>query len=169
MPEQAQKQLHLPSLQASQSLGSRLASLLARGHLLTLAGDLGVGKTTLARAIIRARLPPQTRNEPIPSPTFSLLQHYQSDSLLISHADLYRIETPSALRELDLPGALEEGALLVEWPRFLGELQPLTHLHLALAFIDNSSNPEARNLLLTIRRSHSKDSQDSCTEILAAI
>ena len=140
---QTQRRLRLPSLRESERLGANLAAGLARGHLLVLRGDLGVGKTTLARAIIAACLAREGCSEAIPSPSFSLMQRYETSALILTHADLYRIDSPLGLRELDLEGALEIGALLVEWPRFLDGLQPRDRLEIRLDFeADASESPE---------------------------
>lgn len=96
----------------------RLAEILALkirvGDAVTLSGDLGAGKTTFARAMIRAVL-----GEPaaeVPSPTFSLVQLYDSDRITIAHADLYRVSGAGEAAELGLEEALGRGAVLVEWP-----------------------------------------------------
>ena len=126
--------VRLPDLEASEALGERLAAWLQRGRMITLSGDLGVGKTALARAVIGTRLRAQGRSEAIPSPTFSLVQHYETGALAITHADLYRVEAAQEMRELDLEGALESGALLVEWPRYMDGLQPRARLDISLWF-----------------------------------
>ncbi len=96
----------------------RLAALVAldlrRGDLVALTGDLGAGKTTFARAAIRAQMgDPESE---VPSPTFSLVQIYETPRGTITHCDLYRIDDPAGASELGLEEALARGALLVEWP-----------------------------------------------------
>ena len=95
-------------------LGEDLALALARGDLVLLSGDLGAGKTTLARALVRA-IAGDERLE-VPSPTFTLVQNYADARLSITHFDLYRLVDPAEIDELGLEEALEVGAVLVEWP-----------------------------------------------------
>ena len=95
-------------------LGEDLALALRRGDLVLLSGDLGAGKTTLARAIVRA-LADDAELE-VPSPTFTLVQTYADIRLPVSHFDLYRLSEPGELDELGLDEALEEGLVLIEWP-----------------------------------------------------
>jgi N-acetylmuramate 1-kinase len=94
--------------------GEDFALALARGDLVTFSGDLGAGKSTLARAIIRT-----LANDPVldvPSPTFTLVQSYPDLRLPVAHADLYRLSSGAELDELGLDEALQEGVVLVEWP-----------------------------------------------------
>jgi tRNA threonylcarbamoyladenosine biosynthesis protein TsaE len=98
--------------EATAGLGARIAQALAPGDVIALSGELGAGKTALARSILRAR----GVEGHVPSPTFTLLQAYETPGLTIHHLDLYRIENPRELMELGLEDALEEGALLIEWP-----------------------------------------------------
>ncbi|MGH6878311.1 MAG: tRNA (adenosine(37)-N6)-threonylcarbamoyltransferase complex ATPase subunit type 1 TsaE [Rhizomicrobium sp.] len=100
------------SLAETEEFGRRIAARLAAGDTIALEGDLGAGKTTLARAILRAL---GVTGE-VPSPSFTLVQHYETLQLKIAHCDLYRIEDPAEVEELGLDDALMEGALLVEWP-----------------------------------------------------
>lgn len=95
------------------ALAARLASVLRPGDVVTLAGDLGAGKSELARALIRARAGAQIE---VPSPTFTLLQRYELPDLVLVHADLYRLGDPAELAELGLDEAGAGAALLVEWP-----------------------------------------------------
>jgi len=104
----------LPSKQATSQLASELAPLLGPGDLLLLAGPLGAGKTFFARALGRALgVPPDQR---VTSPTFSLIQEYETDPRLV-HADLYRLgDDERAVFELGLRAARDDGALVVvEW------------------------------------------------------
>lgn len=95
------------------ALAARIAAVLAPGDVVTLAGELGAGKTELARALIRARAGAAIE---VPSPTFTLVQRYDLPGLAVVHADLYRLRDPAELDELGLDEALAEAALLVEWP-----------------------------------------------------
>ena len=118
----------LPDLAATQALGTRIAANLETGDAVALEGDLGAGKTTLARAILRGL----GVREDVPSPTFTLVQLYETPRLPVRHYDLYRIENPDEIDELGLDDALAEGAALIEWPdRAEGRLPP-DMLHVAL-------------------------------------
>ena len=97
---------------ATAALGARIARGLKPGDAVLLKGELGAGKTTLARAILR-ELGVHTY---VPSPTFTLVQAYETPALPLYHYDLYRIENPRELSELGIDDALDEGAALVEWP-----------------------------------------------------
>jgi tRNA threonylcarbamoyladenosine biosynthesis protein TsaE len=112
MAENFHTVLALPDLTATAALGARIARLLRPGDLVALKGDLGAGKTTMARAILAAL----GVEEKVPSPTFTLVQTYETPSLTVSHFDLYRLKHPSELAELGLEEALDHGAALVEWP-----------------------------------------------------
>lgn len=83
------------------------------GDVVLLEGDLGAGKSELARAVIRARA---GSDIVVPSPTFTLLQLYDLPGLELAHADLYRLADPAEVRELGLEDCWATGALLVEWP-----------------------------------------------------
>jgi len=95
------------------ALGRRIARALRAGDLVILSGPLGSGKTFLTRAICRALgLPPSIR---VPSPTFTLVHEHPTEPPL-SHADLYRLETPAQVRALGLDSQRDDGrVLVVEW------------------------------------------------------
>jgi len=109
---------NLPDLSAVDALGTRIAARLRAGDVVELDGDLGAGKTTLARAIIAAL---GHRGE-VPSPTFAILETYDPPAvrLPLVHADFYRLERPEDVRELGLDEYREGAALLAEWPRKAG-------------------------------------------------
>jgi tRNA threonylcarbamoyladenosine biosynthesis protein TsaE len=97
---------------ATAALGARIARGLVPGDAVLLKGELGAGKTTLARAILRAL----GVEGHVPSPTFTLVQAYQTRDIALFHYDLYRIENPREVAELGMDDALEDGVALVEWP-----------------------------------------------------
>lgn len=127
--------LPLPSLAATEALGRRIAAALRPGDLVALGGDLGAGKTTLARAILTAL----GVTEAMPSPTFTLVQRYDTPGLIVHHYDLYRIEDPRELDELGLDEALDQGAALVEWPERAAGRLPGEVLNLSLTITDVQS------------------------------
>jgi len=98
---------------ATARLAARLADLSGRGDVLALDGPLGSGKTVFARGFIRALTRP---DEEVPSPTFTLVQIYESGRGPIHHFDLYRIEAAAELDELGLEEAFADGITLIEWP-----------------------------------------------------
>lgn len=132
----------LPDEAATAALGVALGRLVCAGDFIALRGDLGAGKTALARALIRACLGPDGAEEDVPSPTFTLVQSYEAPGLLLTHVDLYRIDRPEDARELGLAEALDEGVLLVEWPDKLGAL-PVDRLDIELVLVGETAR-EAR-------------------------
>ena len=117
---------------ATEEFGARLALLLRPGDVITLSGPLGVGKTSLARAIIRAL----GHEGEVPSPSFAIVQPYEELDTPVWHVDLFRLESSGELEELGLD-SLSESALLVEWPERAGENAWPEALRLALEFGQN--------------------------------
>ena len=120
---------------ATTALGAAVASLLKRGDAVLLYGDLGAGKSTLARGLVRALTRP---DEEVPSPTFTLVQQYEPSSgarPFVSHFDLYRLETADEAFELGFDEAMDEGAVVVEWPQRLGARLPLDRLDIELTHV----------------------------------
>lgn len=107
----------LPDATATTRLGAAIAPLLGPGEVVLLYGPLGMGKSTLARGLIRAVT---TSDEDVPSPTFTLVQFYDSDPP-IAHFDLYRLTRPDEAAEIGLDEALDVGCAVIEWPERLGE------------------------------------------------
>ena len=122
-------EIALPGLAATAALASRIAPLLEPGDAVALWGDLGAGKTSLARDILRAL----GVTEDVPSPTFTLVQSYETPRLTVAHYDWYRLKAPRELDELGFREALEDGAALVEWPERAPDYLPDNTLHLRLS------------------------------------
>ena len=123
----------LPNLDATTRLGAGIAGALRPGDAVALWGDLGAGKTTLARAILRAL----GVAEDVPSPTFTLVQSYDTQPR-IAHYDLYRLKQAREMEELGFDDALAEGAVLVEWPDRAPEVLPPDALHVRLGVADGA-------------------------------
>ena len=102
----------------TEALGMRLAARLGAGDVIALFGDLGAGKTTLARGVLKGL----GFEGDVASPTFPIVQSYEPPEVRLPlwHVDLYRIENPEEIEELALDEAREAGALVVEWPERLG-------------------------------------------------
>jgi tRNA threonylcarbamoyladenosine biosynthesis protein TsaE len=105
-------------LDDAERIGAAIGAALMAGDVVALSGDLGAGKTTLVRAMLKAR---GLAGE-APSPTFAIVQPYAPPEvdLAIAHVDLYRIDDTDELIELGLDDYLYDGALLIEWPERLG-------------------------------------------------
>ena len=113
---------------ATERFAARIAPLARQGDVIALWGDLGAGKTTFARGLLRAL----GVQEDVPSPTFTLVQSYAADDLTIYHFDLYRIEAVEEIYELGIEEAVEDGVSLIEWPDRMGGLLPEDRLDIAL-------------------------------------
>lgn len=114
---------------ATDRFGRRLAARLVPGDVVLLSGDLGAGKTALARGILAGL----GHVGEVPSPTFTLVQSYEVPGvrLPVWHVDLYRLEDPDEVEELGLDEILADGALVIEWPERAGARWPEA-LHLTL-------------------------------------
>ena len=117
--------------------------MVANRDVIALAGDLGVGKTELARAAIRAAT---AETVEVPSPTFTLVQTYDAARAPIWHFDLYRLADPDEVIELGWWEARTDAVALVEWPDRLGALLPVDHLAIELK---DGASQEARTALIT--------------------
>src|SRR6266700_1981101 len=112
--------IDLPDEAATAALAARIASLARPGDVIALKGELGAGKTSFARAFIRAR----NGREAVPSPTFTLVQTYELPGGAVWHFDLYRLHSPEEAWELGIEEAFHAGIALIEWPERLGSLLP---------------------------------------------
>ena len=129
------RELMLRSPAETEALGARIAAGLRLGTAVALEGDLGAGKTVLARAILWAL----GVDEDVPSPTFTLVQSYETPALPLRHYDLYRVENADEMRELGLEEALDEGAALIEWPERAAAYIPEDALHVRLEIVGENS------------------------------
>ncbi len=120
----------LADADATARLGALIADRLRAGEAVCLYGPLGAGKSTLARALIRALTGP---DEEVPSPTFTLVQTYDGPDFPIAHFDLYRLTAAAEAYEIGLEEALETGAAVIEWPERLEGDLPAERLDVELA------------------------------------
>ena len=114
---------------ATAALGAAIARGLKAGDAVLLEGELGAGKTTLARGILRAL----GVSEYVPSPSFTLVQAYETPGLTVRHFDLYRVTKANELNELGIDDALADGAVLIEWPERARERMPANALEVRLS------------------------------------
>jgi tRNA threonylcarbamoyl adenosine modification protein YjeE len=128
---------------ALQRLAETLAPRLRTGDFLALRGELGAGKTTFARFLIRALL--ENENEEVPSPTFALVQPYQAPRFAIHHFDFYRLSAPGEAAELGIGEALDAGIVIAEWPERLGDRLPADRLEIMLT---EDAEPNRRRVML---------------------
>ena len=115
-------------------LGVRLGELLRRGDVICLAGDLGSGKTTLARGIARG----WGSLDQVTSPSFILINEYRrADNQRLYHIDSYRMSGPAEADLLGLHELLDaEGSVVIEWPERIEDLIPVQHLWVSLRWVD---------------------------------
>ena len=120
--------LTLPDLAATEAFARRVAAAVRPGDAILLSGDLGAGKTAFARAFLRAAADDPALD--VPSPSFTLVQTYETGRGVVHHFDLWRLDGPAALAELGWDDACED-IVLVEWPDRLGPLTPAGALRLS--------------------------------------
>lgn len=125
--------ISLPTEKETFALAQRLAPLLKPADVIALNGDLGAGKTTFSRALIRALL--EDPELDIPSPTFTIVQNYNAEQFPIWHFDMYRIEDPSELEEIGFEETID-GLAIIEWPSRMGEELPQFRLDITLEFTE---------------------------------
>ncbi len=133
------KTLWLPDEAATTQLGALIAAQLKPSDVLYLHGELGMGKSSLARGLIRALTNP---DQDVPSPTFTLIQSYDTLDFEILHLDLYRLTAPEEAYELGLDDALPHAVLVIEWPDRLDHLGFDDRLDICLELPDKTNFPE---------------------------
>lgn len=122
-------------------LGRALAPAMAPGLAVCLTGALGAGKSTLARALIRALTTP---DEEVPSPTFTLAQFYEAPTFPLAHFDLYRLASADEAYEIGLEEALADGCVLIEWPERLEGDLPADRLDIDIVATEDGAARSAR-------------------------
>lgn len=127
-------EIFLPDLSATRTLAKRLAPLLCAGDIVGLGGPLGVGKTTFARGLVKALADRGGAGDPgeVPSPTFTLVQVYETGAVPVWHFDLYRLQRPEDAVELAIEEAFACAISVVEWPEKLGDFMPGAWLEMSL-------------------------------------
>ena len=133
--------VHLPDEAATRALGARLARMIVPGLALYLHGELGSGKTTVARGMLRG-LGYQGR---VKSPTYSLVELYTVSKLDLYHFDLYRFKDPKEWRDAGFNEYFNDTSVcLVEWPEKAAGLLPAADLDITLEFADDGRDLEIR-------------------------
>jgi len=125
------------SLEQTVRLGVRLGELLAPGDVICLAGELGAGKTALARGIGRG----WGAGRRVTSPTFTLINEYPRlpDGLTLYHVDCYRLETAGDVATVGLEEILDDhGAVMIEWPERIATMLPEEHLWVAMRYVSET-------------------------------
>jgi tRNA threonylcarbamoyl adenosine modification protein YjeE len=145
-PRGASFTLTLPDEAATRRFATDLAGALEPGDLITLSGDLGAGKTTFARALIRHLAGDETIE--VPSPTFTMVQSYELPRFALVHADLYRVRGAAELAELGFDDAPEGAVVLVEWPDRAAGALPADRLDIAFTLAP-PAGPDVRHVRYT--------------------
>ncbi len=128
----------LPGLAATEHLAARIAALARPGDAILLAGPLGAGKSAFARAFLRAATGAPRLD--VPSPSFTLVQSYDTRIGMVHHFDLWRLEGQGSLAELGWDDARAD-IVLVEWPERLGPVSPEDALTITLSFDVGDAQP----------------------------
>ena len=118
----------------TEELASALKENLQNGDIILLKGEIGAGKSLFARSLIQSTM---DQVEEVPSPTFTIVQTYETKLGSIWHADLYRLTDQSEIFELGLIDAFDSEIVIVEWPERLGHLEPQDALTVEIIILEN--------------------------------
>ena len=118
----------------TEELASALKENLQNGDIILLKGEIGAGKSLFARSLIQTAM---DQVEEVPSPTFTIVQTYETKLGSIWHADLYRLTDQSEIFELGLIDAFVSEIVIVEWPERLGHLEPQDALTVEIIILEN--------------------------------
>ncbi len=131
------------TLERLEELAARLWCELPPGAVVWLSGDVGGGKTTFVKALVRAAAGEEAR-----SPTFALVNHYESPAGVLIHVDCYRLRNPTEAVELDFPDLQRDARLLmVEWPENAGTYVPRPDVHIRFGHIERRDERRVERLL----------------------
>jgi tRNA threonylcarbamoyladenosine biosynthesis protein TsaE len=151
----------LPDTAATEAAGACLARGLRGGMVVTLSGELGAGKTTLARGCLRAL----GWGGPVKSPSYTLVEHYPLSSIYFYHFDFYRFADPSEWETAGLADCFRSDSVcMIEWPERVAGLLPAPDLALTLAYPGDPAAP-GRHLALAARTEEGERCLDAMTSL----
>jgi tRNA threonylcarbamoyladenosine biosynthesis protein TsaE len=125
----------LSNVEDTIKLGKKIAQLAKKNEIICLKGDLGTGKTTLARSFIKYL----TNSNKVLSPTFPLLLTYEYEDNIIWHYDMYRLKQPGDVWNLSLEDALNNGIIIIEWPEIIEYLLPKKRIEIVIKDLSNNA------------------------------
>lgn len=137
-----QKDIYIENIEQTEMLAMKLAKELTKGDIVTFKGNLGAGKTTFIKALVKHL---SKKDIDVTSPTFNLLHIYQTEPVEIWHFDLYRLKNMSEVYELGIEDAFQYGISFIEWPEIATNLLPEDRIDIEISFA-NEENSRVINL-----------------------